>query len=73
MQCNGGCVIFSTYNICTAPHVRCLFTEVDPGLVGLALTYTVAIASIFQWCIQQSAEVETIVSGNPFISHELDV
>eukprot|EP00053_Salpingoeca_punica_P008395 m.75471 g.75471 ORF g.75471 m.75471 type:complete len:1454 (-) comp14582_c0_seq1:396-4757(-) len=31
----------------------------EPGTVGLSLVYALQITSIFQWCVRQSAEVET--------------
>ena len=44
-------------------YINNAHTDVDPGLIGLGLTYVVGLASIFQWCIQQSAEVENLVSN----------
>ena len=35
--------------------------ELNAGLVGLGLTYTVSLAGMFQYCVRQSAEVENIV------------
>ena len=36
-------------------------SELNAGLVGLGLTYTISLASICSYCVQQSAEVENIV------------
>ena len=36
-------------------------TELSAGLVGLALTYTISLSGMFQFCVRQSAEVENIV------------
>ena len=33
----------------------------NAGLVGLALTYAVSLNGAFQFCIRQSAEVESFV------------
>lgn len=37
--------------------------DLDPGSVGLALTYAVTLTGMFQWGVRQSAEVENMVSG----------
>ena len=34
----------------------------DPALIGLALTYTISVTSVFQFVVRQSTEVENIVS-----------
>ena len=39
------------------------FSELDPGVVGLALAYTISLAGMFQFCVRQSAEVENLVSS----------
>ena len=36
-------------------------TELNAGLVGLGLTYTVSLAGMFQYSVRQSAEVENTV------------
>lgn len=36
--------------------------NLDPPLVGLALTYSLSLNGMFQYCIRQSAEVENYVS-----------
>ena len=33
----------------------------DLGQVGLALSLTVTLTGMFQWCVKQSAEVENMV------------
>ena len=35
---------------------------VSAGVVGLALTYAKVLTGGFQWCVRQSAEVESLVS-----------
>ena len=39
-----------------------LFLELTPSLVGLALTYCIALANSSQYTVKQSAEVENTVS-----------
>ena len=36
--------------------------DLDAGIVGLGLAYTISLAGILQYCVRQSAEVENIVS-----------
>jgi hypothetical protein len=38
------------------------FSELNPSLVGLALTYCIALANSSQYAIKQSTEVENMVS-----------
>lgn len=38
-----------------------LWSELDAGSVGLALTYSVTLMGMFQWGVRQSAEVENMV------------
>ena len=39
-----------------------IFTvDLDAGLVGLALTYSISLTGIFQYCVRESAEVESLV------------
>ena len=40
-----------------------VYPALNPGLVGLALTYVVSLGGMLQFCIRQSAEVENVVSG----------
>lgn len=35
--------------------------ELEPGAVGLALSYAVTLTGMFQWGVRQSAEVENMV------------
>uniref|UniRef100_A0A3P8V7T7 ATP binding cassette subfamily C member 4 (PEL blood group) n=1 Tax=Cynoglossus semilaevis TaxID=244447 RepID=A0A3P8V7T7_CYNSE len=43
----------------------CLFlrNDLDPGSVGLALTYAVTLTGMFQWGVRQSAEVENMMTS----------
>ena len=34
----------------------------DAALVGLALTYAITLNGMFQYCVRQSGEVESLVS-----------
>jgi ABC-type multidrug transport system fused ATPase/permease subunit len=35
----------------------------DPSLVGLSLVYTLRMTGSFQWCVRQSAEVESLMTS----------
>jgi len=37
------------------------FADLDPGLVGLSLAYTITLIGMFQYCVRISAEVENLV------------
>lgn len=36
-------------------------TGLEPGAVGLALSYAVTLTGMFQWGVRQSAEIENMV------------
>lgn len=36
-------------------------SEMEPGSVGLALSYAVTLTGMFQWGVRQSAEIENMV------------
>ena len=40
-------------------------TELNPGLVGLALAYSVSLAGRLQYCVRLSAEIENLVRNIP--------
>ena len=40
-----------------------LCVEVDVGLIGLSLAYSVSLAGIFQYGVRLSGEVENLVSS----------
>ena len=44
------------------PFCDIIYKGLNPGLVGLALTYTVTLSTVFQLCMRHSADVETTVS-----------
>lgn len=71
-------------------HVYSFFSdiiELEPGAVGLALSYAVTLTGMFQWGVRQSAEVENMVrtftfngslcfdwtSLNPFMIYPLNI
>ena len=39
------------------------FLDLDPGLVGLSLAYSITLTGMFQYCVRVSAEVENLVSS----------
>lgn len=43
----------------------CDMAELDPGSVGLALSYAMTLTGMFQWGVRQSAEIENMVSPFP--------
>ena len=53
------------------PQIYCLASilshglfilDLDPGLVGLSLTSSIALTRLFQYCVRISAEVENLVN-----------
>lgn len=51
----------------TTVAFMCLFTasfiDVDPGQVGLSLTYSITLLGMFQWGVRQSTEVENLMTS----------
>jgi len=41
-----------------------LRTSVAPGTAGLALSYVMQLAGLFQWCTRQSVEVENLSTSD---------
>ena len=41
------------------------FLDLDPGLVGLSLAYSITLTGMFQYCVRVSAEVENLVNIYP--------
>ena len=41
-----------------------LRTSVAPGTAGLALSYVMQLAGLFQWCTRQSVEVENLSTND---------
>lgn len=41
-------------------------TGLEPGAVGLALSYAVTLTGMFQWGVRQSAEIENMVGTTTF-------
>jgi len=48
-----------------------LDASLDPGLLGLGLTYIVGLAGMFQFCVRQSAELENQVCICYFMFHDV--
>eukprot|EP00731_Ephydatia_muelleri_P021891 Em0014g482a len=46
-----------------------LASSLNPGLVGLALTYTITLSTVFQLCMRHSADVETTVVSAERLLH----
>ncbi|XP_061548514.1 ATP-binding cassette sub-family C member 4-like isoform X2 [Phycodurus eques] len=40
-----------------------LHSDMDPGAVGLALSYAVTLTGMFQWGVRQSAEIENMMTS----------
>lgn len=38
-----------------------MFAGLEPGAVGLALSYAATLTGMFQWGVRQSAEIENMV------------
>eukprot|EP00911_Craspedida_sp_UC1_P000184 UC1_evm1s144 len=37
--------------------------QLDPGLIGLSLMYSIQLTAGFQWCVRQSAELENLLTS----------
>ena len=37
--------------------------NLDPGLAGLLLLYSIQLSGMFQWCVRQGAEVESYMTS----------
>ena len=46
------------------------FLDLDPGLVGLSLAYSITLTGMFQYCVRVSAEVENLVSSYSTCGYE---
>ena len=44
----------------------------DPALVSLALTYVISLGGMLQFCVRQSAEVESLVSTGDCFTNRKD-
>ncbi|XP_074550610.1 ATP-binding cassette sub-family C member 4-like [Halichoeres trimaculatus] len=59
VRLDGICSIFVTITA-----FGCLFLrDVEPGAVGLALSYAVTLTGMFQWGVRQSAEIENMMTS----------
>ncbi|XP_019738045.1 multidrug resistance-associated protein 4-like isoform X2 [Hippocampus comes] len=58
VRLDGICSIFITFTA-----FGCLYFDMDPGAVGLALSYAVTLTGMFQWGVRQSAEIENMMTS----------
>ncbi|XP_057709527.1 ATP-binding cassette sub-family C member 4-like isoform X2 [Corythoichthys intestinalis] len=60
VRLDGICCIFVTVTA-----VGCIYfsDDMDPGAVGLALSYAVTLTGMFQWGVRQSAEIENMMTS----------
>ncbi|XP_077392260.1 ATP-binding cassette sub-family C member 4-like isoform X4 [Festucalex cinctus] len=60
VRLDGICSIFITFTA-----FGCLYfsDDMDPGAVGLALSYAVTLTGMFQWGVRQSAEIENMMTS----------
>lgn len=49
----------------------CDIAELEPGSVGLALSYAMTLTGMFQWGVRQSAEIENMVRLHTLAIHVL--
>ena len=47
--------------------------SISPGLVGLALTYALAVAQIFNWVVRMATEVEMNMNAVERVDHYANV
>ena len=46
--------------------------EIEPAILGLALTFLIQLAGLFQWTVRQSAEAENqLISVNKSKAHNI--
>ena len=62
LLCNSKAQINSPSLVILPPLHAVSSIALNAGLVGLGLTYTISLASYFEYCIRVSAEVENVVS-----------
>uniref|UniRef100_A0A3Q3XP58 ATP-binding cassette, sub-family C (CFTR/MRP), member 4 n=1 Tax=Mola mola TaxID=94237 RepID=A0A3Q3XP58_MOLML len=60
VRLDGICSVFVTI---TAFGCFFLRDELEPGAVGLALSYAVTLTGMFQWGVRQSAEIENMMTS----------
>ncbi len=60
------CACFLTM-LCVLAAV--LHRSLDPGLLGLSLTYALMLSGTFQWAIRQSAQTETLLTSVERLHH----
>ena len=47
--------------------------SISPGLVGLALTYALAVAQIFNWLVRMATEIEMNMNAVERVDHYANV
>uniref|UniRef100_A0A3Q2Q1Q6 Multidrug resistance-associated protein 4 n=1 Tax=Fundulus heteroclitus TaxID=8078 RepID=A0A3Q2Q1Q6_FUNHE len=57
-----GCLLNTVVNLLKFPFCTCV-TGLEPGAVGLALSYAVTLTGMFQWGVRQSAEIENLMTS----------
>ncbi|XP_041663750.1 ATP-binding cassette sub-family C member 4-like [Cheilinus undulatus] len=60
VRLDGICSVFVTITAFGCLYLR---DGLDPGAVGLALSYAVTLTGMFQWGVRQSAEVENMMTS----------
>nr|XP_057938958.1 ATP-binding cassette sub-family C member 4-like isoform X2 [Doryrhamphus excisus] len=60
VRLDGICSIFVAITAFGCLYFR---DEMDPGAVGLALSYAVTLTGMFQWGVRQSAEIENMMTS----------
>ncbi|XP_075896037.1 ATP-binding cassette sub-family C member 4-like isoform X2 [Nelusetta ayraudi] len=60
VRLDGICSIFVTITAFGCLYLR---DEMEPGAVGLALSYAITLTGMFQWGVRQSAEIENMMTS----------
>merc|ERR1719354_605975 len=66
------CIVF----ICCVAYMSILFQGqglASPGSVGLSITYALGLVGMFQWCVRQSTEVESIFTSVERLQEYIDL
>ena len=54
------CAVFAT-GVCFVAVATA--SSLEPGTVGLSLSYVLQLTAMFQWCVRQSIEVENLMTS----------
>ncbi|XP_056145091.1 ATP-binding cassette sub-family C member 4-like [Lampris incognitus] len=60
VRLDGICSVFVAVTACGCLYLR---HDMEPGAVGLALSYALTLIGMFQWGVRQSAEVENMMTS----------